>query len=625
MLIKSAGVLCAHLPESILANFAKAVGFLLVAIPWSRRRTLLANLNRAFPKWPRKRLLTVARESAACLVEMGLFSLAYPCLSNDRIRRLLHISSKTEASLENLRRSGKPVVFFVPHVALFENLVSSPHFRPGGSRRLGAVYRPNSNPVIDDWILASRLRCNLKMFARRTALIDAKSHLRRNNWLAILFDQNAGSNGTLITFINRLASATALPGIMATGTKAIPVFASPKRKGFFRATLNLTIMKAKSSTELITESHELLENHFRYSDQACAEWLWVHGRWKTQDFPEYHLRLKSKRISLPPYASLPKKTKIWIRLPNWLGDVVMTLPLLKALPHARPDAEITLICHPQFHSLLEILQVGDSILPLPRKGGLGYYRQIFKLRHEYPDLQILFTNSLRGDIEARLIGAPRRYGILRFDKPRPLLTNIYKATKDDLASHQTCLWERFLQNFGLQEKANFTPFSLPNTEPSDTRKIVVAIAPGSSNTPAKRWSCQKWQSFVEKLLKADEKIEVHFFGSSAEKTTAQAIITSLPTKRIRDRTGKTDLAGFARELVCCNLFVGNVSGGMHLANALGVPVLALFGPTDSAVTGPAFKAPRTILRPRRTRNIQFEEMHAFDSEEVTKAALEMLI
>ena len=161
MLIKSAGVLCAHLPESILANFAKAVGFLLVAIPWSRRRTLLANLNRAFPKWPRKRLLTVARESAACLVEMGLFSLAYPCLSNDRIRRLLHISSKTEASLENLRRSGKPVVFFVPHIALFENLVSSPHFRPGGSRRLGAVYRPNSNPVIDDWILESRLRCNL--------------------------------------------------------------------------------------------------------------------------------------------------------------------------------------------------------------------------------------------------------------------------------------------------------------------------------------------------------------------------------------------------------------------------------------------------------------------------------
>ena len=66
---------------------------------------------------------------------------------------------------------------------------------------------------------------------------------------------------------------------------------------------------------------------------------------------------------------------------------------------------------------------------------------------------------------------------------------------------------------------------------------------------------------------------------------------------MRDAAGKTDLPTFARELGDCRLLVTNDTGGMHLANALGVPLIALFGPTNPIRTGPVFTSPVKILQP----------------------------
>ncbi|MDE3084876.1 MAG: glycosyltransferase family 9 protein, partial [Verrucomicrobiota bacterium] len=62
-------------------------------------------------------------------------------------------------------------------------------------------------------------------------------------------------------------------------------------------------------------------------------------------------------------------------------------------------------------------------------------------------------------------------------------------------------------------------------------------------------------------------------------------------------TGRTDLSAFAQKLPACDLLVTNDTGGMHLANALGVPLIALFGPTNPARTGPVFETPFQILQP----------------------------
>jgi heptosyltransferase II len=626
ILIKSFGFLCAHVPECTLAFFAKVIGHLLVALPSRRRRILLSNLDRAFPEWPRDRLLKVARASAACLVEMGLFSLTYPFLSKDHIRRLLHIPPETERKLNELRRSNKPVVFFIPHVALFELLVASPHFRPGGSRKLGAVYRPNSNSVIDKWILNARNRQGLLMFARGPNLTATKGHLRHKNWLGILFDQNAGLYGNLSTFLDRLASVTPLPAILAIGTKAKPVFAVTERTDFFRATLHLTELNGSGAKSLTAEAHNLLEKHLRSSDKKCSEWLWAHARWKTQNQPNKHLRIAAKRNWLPTSLNLTKKTKLWIRLPNWLGDVVMALPLIKAISEARPDAELTLLCQPQFRPLLEHFNIGKSFKELPPKNAINYYYQIFQWRRESPDLQLLFTNSLRGDIEARLIDATARYGINRPGKNRHLLTHAFNASAKDLCGHQTLLWERFLQHFGLENKIRFSPFVLKDTATKILDRRIVGIAPGSSNNPSKRWPTKQWCKLLENLLPKDQDLQFRLFGTLEDLSITNIIEAELPSSHVKNLAGTTDMVGLVKGLSQCDLLVCNDSGAMHLANAIGIPVLALFGPTDANTTGPAYEAPHTLIYPseKQTTNAFNKTMSAIDLDSVIQSACRLL-
>lgn len=625
MLIKSFGFLCAHVPEYVLAFFAKVIGRLLVALPSRRRRILLSNLDRAFPEWSRDRLLKVARASAACLVEMGLFSLTYPFLSKDHIRRLLHIPPETERKLNELRRSNQPVVFFIPHVALFELLVASPHFRPGGNRRFGAVYRPNSNPVIDSWILQARRQKGLPMFARNAALIEAKGHLRKNNWLGVLFDQNAGNSGTLSTFLGRIASLTPLPGLLAFGTKSRMFFALTERTGFFRATLRLKEIKGQRSETLTTEAHGILESHLRSSDQACGEWLWAHDRWKTHVHWKRCLRFQSKRQSLPTIKTFPRKTKFWIRLPNWLGDVIMTLPLLRVLRKARPDAELTLICQPQFRPLLELLQVSDAVKTLPAKSTFRYYVNVLQWRKQYPDFQILFTNSLRGDVESFLMGAPNRFGLQLPGKPRPFLTKTYKLEEETFdhlhAIHQTNLWEKMMNRFGLVEKVCDEPFKIKDCK-RDAQKI--GIIPGSSNNPVKRWSVRNWVALMSKLFLGLPDAKIYLYGTQEDIPVANAIASGVNPKKIVNMAGKTSLRKLTFELAGCGLVVGNDTGGMHLANAVGTPVAVLYGPTNPLSTGPFFNSPKVCIQPKGSSSAGGASMKSLSVEDVFHEIGEML-
>jgi ADP-heptose:LPS heptosyltransferase len=216
------------------------------------------------------------------------------------------------------------------------------------------------------------------------------------------------------------------------------------------------------------------------------------------------------------------------------------------------------------------------------------------MRHEYPDAWLLFTNSTRGDLAAWLTQSRQRFGIVRRGKRRPLLSHSYAvpAGFDESTHHQFELWENFLRHFGLEGEVDLAPLPWPGHPGGMSGQI--GLIPGSENTPQKRWPVGHWRRLIESL--PGERFVL--FGTGNDTPITAAIAAGFDAARVENAAGRTDLVTFAGRLKTCRLLVTNDTGGMHLANALGVPLVALFGPTNPIRTGPIFQADAArILQP----------------------------
>jgi heptosyltransferase-2 len=206
---------------------------------------------------------------------------------------------------------------------------------------------------------------------------------------------------------------------------------------------------------------------------------------------------------------------------------------------------------------------------------------------------------VRGDIEARIAGCPQRFGIARPGRSRPLLSHTYPLPGgyDEANHHQLQLWEGFLRHFGLEAPPDLTPFSPGLLAAPDDNAFAgrrpVGLITGSENMPSKRWPVGHWRRLIEAF--PGERFVL--FGTSADAAITAQVAAGFERERVADLAGSTSLAAFASALTGCRLLVSNDTGGMHLANAFGVPVIGLFGPTNPIRTGPVFDAPRRILQP----------------------------
>lgn len=595
-LIKITGFVLSNLPFRVLEAVTIILAEILFFFPNKRKRVILSNLKYAFPNWSHKKILSVGKESAVRMFEMGLFSLVYPFLSKDACRRILLLNERVENQLTELRKTKKPILLLIPHVALFECLAVSPHFKPQGNRHLGAIYRPHRNYELDQWIKHSREKSGVSVFSRETSIWDAKKFLRQKNWLGLLFDQNSGIQGYHSNFLNRFASISTMPDLFTKSAGAIPVFVLPKRIGFFATSLKLKVIHSDSS-QISLKAHQILQEEIRTYD-GLSEWLWSHERWKAQQKYKLHLRHRHKRGD--SCNSFARTTKFWVRLPNWLGDVVMTLPLLDAIHRGRPDASITVVGKKDFESILKPLPYIEHFKPIP-KG--SFFKRFYDLREyskEYPSLIINFANSLRSDLECFLIGPPRRYGLTFSGRIRPLLTHSFNYEKKRNGRpneiHQVEMWESFLKFFGLNKELDLSPIKT-STERNPNK---LGILPGSANNPAKRWPIHKWKKLVELLLNKNKSINIFIYGAFQESELANQISGDFDNSRVINLCGKTSLSELAEELASCAKVVGNDSGGMHLANAVGCPSAVLFGPTNPKVTAPCFNVPLKIIQANKT-------------------------
>ncbi len=614
---KLLGWLVARTPEVILRATAAGLGDLIFLGSRRRRRLVLSNLHHAFPEksaaWRRR----IGRESCHRMVETGLLSLATPYLSERRIRGLARLSPAVEQLARDLQERPRPVVLATLHLALWESQTWLKLLSPVPLPAFGIIFRPLDNAAADRFVKTTRERFGMKLLSRKEGFAEALKILRGNGCVGVLFDQNAGMQGALTLLFDRVCSTTELPGLLAAkfGAEVRPFF--PRRTGFWRVEFDSVSIASDGTAEGVTLAlNRWLEAALAADDELCASWLWAHDRWRNQDIPTRRLRLEAKRNLLGPdlaareLAALPRRTRLWIRLPNWLGDVVMALPLLRAIRASRPDAEITLVAKKQFLPLLAAWGVADHLHALPPRG-LGYWTHFWQLRPAYIDVWLLFTNSARGDLEAWLSGTRQRFGIGRPGKWRPLLSHAYAlpARFDEQAHHQLELWENFLRHFGLAAPADLRPMSADSGdrpgrhgETKDGRNEArapragdtpIGLIPGSENNPEKRWPVAHWRALIE----ATPRERFVIFGTPNDQPIADAVAAGFAAARVENLAGKTDLPSFVARLGTCRALVTNDTGGMHLANMLGVPLIVLFGPTNPVRTGPVFAGQVHRLQP----------------------------
>ena len=603
LFLQITGWLLAHTPQIVLRGIAWTFGHAAFFFMPRRRRLFYANLEHAFPDRSEAWRSKIAHESSCRIAETLLLSLASPFLSDHKLRKIARVGSSVERLYQTHRGQPRPLVLGTVHFAYWESetwlqlLLSQP------MPESGVIFRPLDNPSADAWVKKTRERFGLRLLSRKEGFQEALKILRRNGVIALLFDQNAGRQGALTTLFGRTCSTTELPGLLVEKFGASLHAVYPRRLGFWRLELNAEpLTHDGTATSATIALNRWLETTLSFDDDLCASWLWSHDRWKSQDAPEKRLRLEAKRNLQPAelaarnLAALPKKTRVFIRLPNWLGDVVMTLPLLRALRSSRPDAEITLVAKASFLPLLKSWSAADYYEALPSRGP-GYFVHFWKLRRRYPDVYLLFTNSMRGDLEAWLTRCPQRFGIAKPGRQRLLLTHRYAIPTDfdERGHHQLELWENFLRHFGLNTPADRTPL---NCEPKNRNKnLQIGFIAGSENNPEKRWPLAHWRRLAATLLAENPAAKLELFGTANDRPITAAIADGLDPARVQDFAGRTDLTAYVEKLRGCRLLVTNDTGGMHLANILGVPLIALFGPTNPVRTGPVFSTPFEILQP----------------------------
>jgi heptosyltransferase-2 len=294
--------------------------------------------------------------------------------------------------------------------------------------------------------------------------------------------------------------------------------------------------------------------------------------------------------------------KIVVRTPNWLGDTLMAFPALESLRRHDPSADIGIAAPPWVRDVF----AGSTFRLFPEEApgpGQNPLRSAKAYREGHFDAGLLLTNSFGSALTLFRAGIPERWGYSR-DGRGFLLTRRVRYRRTDEPVHMVRYYLDLIEALGIpavppEIKLAPTPEEIARGRALlaaaglDPRKPLVVLQPGAAYGPAKRWPAERFAALA-RILQDRRGVEIAVTGT-AEDSEAAGIIQAALERTAADLTGKTSLREMLAVAAAAAVFVTNDSGPMHLANALRVPVVALFGPTDPAVTAP-FHEPRTILK-----------------------------
>ncbi len=297
---------------------------------------------------------------------------------------------------------------------------------------------------------------------------------------------------------------------------------------------------------------------------------------------------------------------ILIRGTNWVGDAVISIPAMREIRRIFADAHISLLVRPWVRDIYSAVDFVDEVLDYDKdgihSGAQGFYRLVADLRRRRFDLAILLQNAFEAAFLAWSAGIPHRVGYAR-DGRSFLLTKACSMHPPVQKVHQAYYYLDILSGMGwlpeqIWERKEY-PLSIQiavrNADSASAREIlrsagihegdlIIGLNPGAYYGPAKRWLPDRYAAVADELAKHFN-AKIVIFGSSNDLRTAEEVAAAMnhPHTILAGRTTLGQLMGLIQEV---GLLITNDSGPMHLAAALNIPQLAIFGSTSEVATGP---------------------------------------
>jgi heptosyltransferase II len=341
--------------------------------------------------------------------------------------------------------------------------------------------------------------------------------------------------------------------------------------------------------------------------------------------------------------------RLVVRAPNWIGDAVMCEPALRGLRSLFPQAEVTLLAKAAVAELFIGYPGVDRIVVYNDRdvhaGLAGKWTLAGTLRRHQFDLAVLFQNAFEAAFLTWLAGITRRYGYAT-DGRVFFLTDPVAVPDRVTLIHQVGYYWNLLKPLGLagepsapalvisagEERTMESKLASAGIGPAD---VVIGVNPGSTYGSAKRWLPERFAEVARRLIDRVRKDEgkeaaVMILGAKGEEPLGKSIAALVETRSVV-LSGTTTIRELMAATKRCRLLLTNDTGPMHIAAAFGVPVVAVFGPTDWRTTSPYGQEQSIVREPvdcapcfLRECPIDHRCMTRVSSDRVYEAAVQQL-
>lgn len=301
--------------------------------------------------------------------------------------------------------------------------------------------------------------------------------------------------------------------------------------------------------------------------------------------------------------------KLLIRSTNWIGDAVMTTPAVRAIRNHFRQAEISILAKPWVAPIFENSAHVDRVLIYDdkkrHKGISGKWRLAREIRKHHFDAAILLQNAFEAALITYLAGIRYRIGYPT-DGRGVLLTHPVSLLPQIKTVHQTAYYLGILNGIGVKKTDPSLYLKLDPQIKVKVRailrdyninedEIIVGINPSATFGPAKLWFPESFARLADRLI-YESGCRILIFGGPGDRELGDTIskMMQYPSANL---SGKTHLEEAMGLMAACRLFVTNDSGLMHVAAALNVPLVAIFGSTNPTTTGPWSDRAKTIHIP----------------------------